>query len=148
MPPRIRCLQTLTAAAVVFAILGACGIPPPRRSPRPIRPRRPSTEITIRSLTGRWEAFRPTSEGSQVLELSLVQRGDTLEATALLGERTLATDPQWPAHLDADGRFVLVFGRAPATVVVRGRPDASGDRIRVTITGLGVDPIAAQFQRR
>ena len=149
MPPRIRCLQTLTAAAVVFAILGACGIPPPRRGPRPFpRPRRPTSEITIRSLTGSWEAFRPTADGTHVLRLSLVQHGDTLEATLLVGDRTLASDPKWPAHLDAEGRFVLVFGQAPATVVVRGRPDASSERIPVTITGLGPDPVAAQFQRR
>jgi hypothetical protein len=149
MPSHVRCLQTFTAAAVVFAILGACGIPPPRRGPRPMpRPRRPSVAITIRSLTGRWEGSRPTSDGTQVLSLSLVQRGDTLEATLLLGDRTLATDPKWPAHLDTDGRFVLVFGQAPPTVVVRGRPDASGDRIRATITGLEPDPMVAEFQRR
>ena len=44
--------------------------------------------------------------------------------------------------------FVLVFGQAPEEIVVRGRPDASGDRIPVAITGLGPDPVAAQFQRR
>jgi hypothetical protein len=149
MPTLVRCLQTLTAAAVVFAILGACGLPPPRRGPRPIpRPRRPVTEITIRSLTGHWEALRQTPDGPQVLRLSLVQRGDTLDGALLLGARTLSTDPQWPAHLDVDGRFVLVFGQAPARVVVRGRPDASGERISVTIAGQEADPIATQFQRR
>jgi hypothetical protein len=148
MPPLIRCLQTLTVAAVVFAILGACGLPPPRR-PRAIpRPRRPGTEITIRSLTGSWQAVRPTSDGAQVLRLSLVQRGDSLEGTLSIGDRTLASDSSAPARLDAAGLFVLVLGHAPEKAFVRGRPDASGDRIPVTITGLGSDPLVVVFQRR
>jgi hypothetical protein len=149
MPPYIRCLQTLTAAAVVFAILGACGLPPPRRGPRPLpRPRRPVGEVTIRSLTGTWDAARPAADDRPVLTLSLVQHGDTLEGSLRTGGRTLASDASWPAHLDAGGRFVLVFGQAPETIVVRGRPDPSGDRIPVTVTGLGPEPMATVLRRR
>ncbi len=149
MPPLVRCLQTLTAAAIVFAILGACGLPPPRRGRRVIvRPRPPRSEITIRSLTGHWDASRPTPTGPQVLRLSLVQRGDTLEGTLLTGDRTLASDQGSLARLDAKGLFVLVLGQAPEKVIVRGRPDVSGDRIPVTITGFSPEPLAVVFQRR
>jgi hypothetical protein len=148
MPPAVRCLQTLTAAALVFAILGACGLPPPRRGPRPIpRPRRPGVEITIRSLTGRWEASRTTTDGRQRLELSLVQRGDTLEGTLLIESRTLLS-ANASARLDAAGQFVLVFGQLPQRLFVRGRPDATGDRIPVLIDGLDPQQISIVFQRK
>jgi len=149
MPPPVRCLQTLTAAAVIFAMLGACGLPPPRHGPRPIpRPRRPGVEITIRSLTGRWEASRPTPDGPEVLELSLVQRGDSLEGILVIGGRTLRTDPVSPARLDAAGLFVLVFGQLPQRLVVRGRPGASGDRISAWVSGVDPQPIPVTFVRR
>ena len=149
MPPPVRCLQTLTAGALVFAILGACGFSPPsRRRPGIIRPRPPRSEITIRSLTGQWEAVRPMPDDTQVLRLSLVQRGDSLDGTLLVGGRTLASDPGSPARLDANGLFVLVFGQAPERVMMRGRPDVSGDRIPVTITGFGPEPLHLVFRRR
>ena len=149
MPPPVRCLQTLTAGALVFAILGACGFTPPtRRRPGIVRPRPPRSEITIRSLTGQWEAFRPMPDDTQLLRLSLVQRGDTVYGTLLAGDRALASDHGSPALLDANGLFVLVFGQPPERVVVRGRPDVSGDRMPVTITGLSAEPLHLFFRRR
>jgi hypothetical protein len=149
MPTRVQCFQTLTAAAVVFAILGACGLPPPRRGPRPIpRPRRPGPEVTVRSLTGRWEAVRATPAGPQIVGLSLVQHGDTVRATLAIGDRTMSNDPRHPAHLDARGQFILVFWQLPETIAIRGRPDASGKWIAATINGLDPQPVRTVFQRK
>lgn len=145
----VRCLQTVTIAAAAFAILGACGLPPPGRGPRVVvRPHRPAREITIRSVTGDWNASRRTAGGAQALRLSLIQRGDTLQGTLSVGTLTVATDPATPARLGVDGSFVLVFVHSPENIVLRGRPDASGERIPVAISGVGPELLAVVFRRR
>jgi hypothetical protein len=148
MPPPVRCLQTLTAAAVVFAILGACGLPPPRRgTPVVIRPRRPATGVTIRSLTGDWEAVHGTPAGPVDVRLALVQSGDTLQGTLRVGDRILASDATWPARLDTSGRFVMVFGQSHE-IVGRARLDASGDWFSMAVAGLAEEQLSLIFQRR
>ena len=145
----VRLSQTVAAGAVVFAILGGCGFAPPsRRGPVVIRPRPPGPEVTIRSLTGEWEAVQPTASGPRMIGLSLVQRGDTVRATLAIDGRTLSDDPSRPARLDARGQFVLVFGQSTEVIVVRGRPDASEDWIAATLTGLDSEPLPTVFQRR
>lgn len=147
MPPLIRCLQTLTAAAVVFAILGACGIAPPRRGPVVLRPRRPGPDVTIRSLTGEWEAVHGTAAGPRLIRMTLLQSGDSLRGSLAIGSRTLPSDPASPAQIDASGRFSIVFGQSQE-MVGRGRVDASGDWFSLEITGLEAQPISLIFQRR
>ena len=72
----LRSLQTLTAGAALFAILGACGLAPARSAPRPIvRPHPPRGDLTVRSLTGRWVGVRQTPDAVETLTLSLVQSG-------------------------------------------------------------------------
>lgn len=146
--PSLRCLQTFTAAAALFAILGACGLAPAVSAPRPIaRPRPPRAEVTIRSLTGTWVADRETPDGAETLTLSMVQSGDALAGTLIVQGRALASDPAQPAHLDAAGQFVLGLGHAHE-IVVRGRPDAMGDRISTSISGLSALPVVVTFARQ
>ena len=148
MPP-LRCLQTFTAAAALFAILGACGLSAPSRGTRVIvRPRPPRAEVTIRSLTGTWVAVWQTPDAIQALTLSLVQSGDALVGTLVVQSRALASDPARPAHLDVVGQFALGFGQEQEIVVVRGRPDATGDRISASISGLLAQPVSLTFRRR
>jgi hypothetical protein len=145
----VRCLQTCTTAAALFAILGACGLTPLSRGPRPRPyPRPPRTEVTIRSLTGTWVAHRATPDGAQFLTLTLVQSGDTLQGRLLVDERALASDPAASAFLATGGQFALRLGRTNETVVVRGRPDASADRISSVISGLWAQPEPVIFHRR
>jgi len=137
------------AAAALFAILGACGLPPPGRPTRVIvRPRPPRAEVTIRSLTGTWVAVWQTPDAVETLTLSIVQSGDTLAGRLIVQGRALASDPARPAHLDAAGQFVLGFGQAHENVIVRGRPDMTGDRISASISGLAAHPAAVVFHRR
>jgi hypothetical protein len=145
----LRCLQTCTAAAALYAILGACGAPLPRIGPRVIvRPRPPRAEVTIRSLTGTWAAVWRTPDGLDTLTLSIVQRGDTLSGTLIVQGRGLASDPTRPARLSIVGRFTLEFDQSPDGVVVRGQPDASGDRISASISGLSAHPLVVTLRRR
>jgi hypothetical protein len=146
--PLLRCLQTCTAAAALFALLGACGLAPPRSARVIVRPRPPRTEITIRSLTGVWDASVPTTEGGEPVTMSLAQTGDTLKGSLTIGGRTMRSDPARPANLDLNGAFALGFGQTHERVVVRGRPDATGRRISGRVSGLGPQPVSADFIRR
>jgi hypothetical protein len=148
MPP-LRCLQICTAAAALFVILGACGLPPPGRATPPVvRPPPPRPHMTIRSLTGTWLGGWQTPEGVETLTMSIVQSGSALSGTLTTQADTFATDPGRPAHVDVNGRFALEFGRSHERVVVRGRPDASADRIVASVTGLSTDPVPVTFRRR
>ena len=152
MPP-LRVLQTVTAAAALFAILGACGVRgltlPSPGPPRGIaRPRPPQAEVTIRTLTGTWVAVWQTPDGLDTLTLSLVQRGDSVSGTLIVQGRGLASDPMKPAPLSIIGRFRLEVGQSHETVVVAGRPDATGDRISAAISGLSLNPLVLTFRRR
>jgi hypothetical protein len=148
MPP-LRCLQTCTAAAALFAVLGACGVPVPHPGSRVIpRPRPPRAEVTIRSLTGTWVAVWRTPEGIETLTLSIVQSGDALSGTLLAQGRGLASDPTSPARLSIIGRFTLELGQPHERVVVRGQPDSTGDRISASISGLSAQPVVVTFRRR
>src|SRR6185295_9586965 len=97
----LRYLQTLTAGAALFAILGACGLAPARSAPRPIvRPHPPRGDVTIRSLTGRWVAVRQTPDAIGTRSLSLGQSGDRLTGTLTVDGRTFVSDPAREALLD------------------------------------------------
>jgi hypothetical protein len=104
--------------------------------------------VTIRSLTGTWLAVWQTPDAVETLTLSIVQSGDALAGTLIVQGRGLASDPVRPTHLDAAGQFVIGFGQPNENVVVRGRPDATGDRISVSISGLAAHPVAVVFHRR
>jgi hypothetical protein len=148
MPRRVRLLQTCTAAAALFAVLGACGLPARGRRARVIaRPRPPRAEVTIRSLTGTWVALRQT-DGHAALTIVLIQSGDTLTGTLVVDSRSLASDPAVPARLDSNGRFTIRLGRTHERVVLGGRPDATADRIFASIIGLSAQPVLATFRRR
>ena len=141
MPP-LRCLQICTAAAALFAILGACGVPATRPPGTRVivRPRPPRAEVTIRSLTGTWVAVWQTPDAVETLTLSIVQRGDALSGTLVVqgrsvGERPGATwrsrasaRPAAPRHRRRSSR--PVFGQArrkcrrPASLDL----DVTGDR--------------------
>jgi hypothetical protein len=145
----VRPLQVCTAAAALFAVLGACGLPAPvRRPPVIVRVRPPRTEVTIRSLTGTWVALRPTPDGQDQLTIVLIQRGDTLSGTLVIDGRALASDPAVPARLDVRGGFVLGLGQTNERVVLRGRPDPTSDRIAASISGLSPQPVAVTFRRQ
>ena len=145
----LRSLQTLTAAAALFAILGACGLAPARSSPRPIaRPHPPRPEVIIRSLTGTWVAVWQTPDGIETLTLAIVQHGDALAGTLTVHGRTLASDPTRPAHLDVNGQFGLGLGQAHEIVGVQGRSDTNGDRISALMTGLSAHPVVVTFRRQ
>ena len=144
----LRCLQTCTAAAALFAALGACGLPPPGRPTRVIlRPRPPRAEMTIRSLTGMWVAVWQTPDRVETLTLSLVQSGDTLTGTLVVQGRSLSSDSRRPASLDLAGQFAIEFGQSLENVIVRGRPDATGDRIFTSVSGLSTQPASLTFRR-
>ena len=147
--PLLRCLQICTAAGALFAVLGVCGLSPPGRPTRVVvRPRPPRPHMTIRSLTGTWVGVWQTPDGVETLAISIVQSGSALSGTLTLQADTFATDPARPAHVDVNGRFALEFGRSHERVVVRGRPDASGDRIVASVSGLSTDPVPVTFRRR
>jgi hypothetical protein len=149
MSRRVRCLQIGTAAIALFAVLGACGAAPAGRRPRTIvRPRPARAEVTIRSLTGTWEAAGQRSGGDDALTLVLVQSGDTVAGTLTVGGRTLASDPAAPARLDAHGRFAIALGRTHERLVVGGRPDATADTIFASVSGLAPQPVLVTFRRR
>ena len=147
--PLLRCLQTCTAAAALFAILGACGLPAPRLGPRVIvRPRPPRAEVIIRSLTGVWVAVWRTPDALETLTLSTVQSGDALSGTLIVQGRSLASDPARPAQLSILGRFTLELGQSHERVVVRGQPDATCDGISASISGLSAQPVVVTFRRQ
>jgi hypothetical protein len=149
MSRRVCCLQIATAATALFAVLGACGLPPPGGRTRVVvRPRPPRAEVMIRSLTGTWEAARQSSGGDDALTLVLVQSGDTVAGTLSVGGRTFASDPAAPARLDANGRFTIVLGRMHERLVVGGRPDATADRIAASVSGWRAQPVLVTFRRR
>lgn len=144
----VRSLQTFTAAAALFAILGACGLTPLSRGPR-VRPHpRPHrTEITIRSLTGTWVATLDTPDGAETLSMSLVQSGNSLAGTLSIGGRMLASDPAQPAFIGNAGEFVLGFGQSHERVVVAARPNAGADRLSASIRRTDSPPVAVTFRR-
>jgi len=142
----LRYLQTLTAGAALFAILGACGLAPARSAPRPIvRPHPPRGDVTVRSLTGRWVGVRQTPEAVETLTLSLVQSGDGLTGSLTRDGQTFTSDPARPAHLDLTGEFALELGRTHE-IVVHGRTSATGDRISASIRDLS-GQLAVTFRR-
>ena len=143
----VRCLQTCTAAAALFALLGACGLTPLSRGPRSPHPGRPRAAITIRSLTGVWVAVRETPAGRQAVSLSLVQNGNSLGGILTCGDRALASDPAQPAFLGTAGEFTIGFGRSHERIVVQARPDAGGDRLVASVRGLDREPVALIFTR-
>ena len=142
----VRCLQTCTAAAALFALLGACGLAPPRSQRVIVRPRPPRTEITIRSLTGVWDATLNTPEGRTPLTLSVVQSGDALTAQLTFRDRSWASRPAPPARIDNSGAFVLVFGSSPE-IVLRGRASDNGVYIAARVEGLALRPALVDFFR-
>jgi hypothetical protein len=145
----VRCLQTTTAAAALFAVLGACGLTPLSRGPRPRpHPRPDRHEVTIRSLTGSWVAVLDTPDVAEALSMSLVQSGNSLAGTLSIGGRVLVSDPAHPALLGSAGEFSLGFGRSHERVVVAGRPTAQADRLTATIRRIDLPPVAAIFTRR
>jgi len=144
----LRYLQTLTAGAALFAILGACGLAPARSARRPIvRPHPPRGDVTIRSLTGMWVAVRQTPDAIETLTLSLVQSGDRLTGTLTVDGQTFVSDPAREALLDLTGQFALEFGRA-REIVVRGRTETTGDRISASINGLAEQAVMVAFRRQ
>ena len=146
----VRCLRLLTAAAVVFTLLGACGIPISDRRPirPPFRPPRPIPPITtIRSLTGTWEG---TVDGVTTPELvmTLRQTGHLVSGMLAVGDtvRPAAGDP--PADIDAYGRLYLIFGQTPDQVGLHLQADRTGDRLTGMATGLGATASGVMFVRR
>jgi hypothetical protein len=147
--PLVRRLQTVTAAAALFAILGACGLTPLSRGPRARpRPSTPRPEITIRSLTGTWDAVVKHTDGVENLTLTLQQSGDAISGTLSIDGNVHSSDPAWPARLDARGQFTLRLGQTQETIWLRGRPDAGGDDIAGWITGAARVSGMAHFVRR
>ena len=145
----LRCFQTCTAAAALFALSGACGLPAPGRTTRVVvRPRPSSPEVRIRSLTGAWVAVWRRPEADEVFTLSMVQSGDAVTGTLVVRGRTLASDPSRPARLDANGQFVLGFGQTHETIDLHGRPDSTGDRVAASISGLAAHPLVLTFRRQ
>ncbi len=143
----VRCCQGLAAGAALFAVLGACGLPAGRVARAIARPR-PRVEVTIRSLTGTWEAVDVTAVRLEVFVLTLRQTGDTVSGTLAAGDRVLASDPASPARVDASGSIDLTLGRSTESVLIAGRLDSSGDRIRARISGLSDGSIVVTFRRR
>jgi hypothetical protein len=144
----LRCLQTCTAAAALFALLGACGLAPPRSTRVIVRPRAPRTEITIRSVTGLWDATVVTPQGAESIAMSLTQTGDLVTGTLTVRGRTVSSDPSRPAHIDVTGAFNLEFSQTTERIVVLARPDTTGIRISAQVSGLAAQPIVADFVRR
>jgi hypothetical protein len=144
--PLLRCLQTCTAAAALFALLGACGLAPPRSQRVIVRPRPPRTEITIRSLTGIWDATINTPQGRLPVTLSIVQSGDVVAGQLTFRDRSWESRPAPPAHIDNSGAFVLVFGSVPE-IVLRGRASDNGVCIGARVEGLELRPAVVDFFR-
>jgi hypothetical protein len=144
----IRCCQALAAGAALFAVLGACGLPMPGRGTRVIVRPRPRIEVTIRSLTGTWDAVAKTPAGIDVFVLTLRQTGDTVSGTLEARGRVLGSDPALPARLKVSGSFDLMLGRPTEGVLVRGRQDQRGDRLRAWVSGLSEQSIFVTFIRR
>lgn len=144
----VRCLQTCTAAAALFAVLGACGLTPLSRGPRsrPL-PRPHRAEVTIRSLTGIWGAVLETPDGAERLTMSLVQSGNSLAGTLTVAGRTIASDQAHPAFMGTSGEFTLSFGQSHERVVVAARPSARADRLSASIRRPDLPPVAAIFTR-
>ncbi len=149
MAPAVRCLQTATAAAALFAMLGACGLTPLSRGPR-VRARPPALrpDITIRSLTGTWDAVVQGTDGPETVSLTLLQSGDAISGTLTIDGVAYTNDAAVRTQLDARGHFTLGFGQSQERVWVRGRPDASGDQIAGWITGARRVSVMATFVRR
>jgi len=148
MPP-LRCLQMFTAAAALFAVLGACGLAPARSAPRPIvRPHPPGADATIRSLTGTWDAVVQGVDGPETLSLTLLQYGDAISGTLTIDGVAYRSDAAVPSHLDARGQFTLGFWQSQERVWLHGRPDVSGDRIAGWMTGARRASAMASFVRR
>ena len=135
-PNLLRVLQTLTAGAAIFALLGACGIPinhPQRPPPHRIRP------IIIR-LSGIWDAVPVSEESYRPLRMTLRHAGASVEGVLHLPDRDLATE--WPARIDAGGRFILEFGRPPDQTWIALRIEARGRRLGGTLIGpAGREPV-------
>jgi hypothetical protein len=149
MMPAARCLQTVTAAAALFAILGACGLTPLSRGPRVrARPPAPRPDITIRSLTGTWDAVVQGPDGQEILSLTLLQSGDTISGTLTVDGVAHRSDAGLPSHLDVRGHFTLGFGQSQEKLWLRARPDARGDQIAGWITGARRASVMATFVRR
>jgi hypothetical protein len=104
--------------------------------------------VTIRSLTGTWVAVWRTPDGPEPLTLSIVQRGDGLSGTLLVQGRGLASDPTRPAQLSIIGRFTLELGQSHEQAVILGQPDATGDRISASISGLSAHLVVVTFRRQ
>jgi hypothetical protein len=145
----LRCLQTVTAAAALFAVLGACGLAPARTMPRPIsRPHPPGAEVTVRSLTGTWACVVQTPDGPRAVAASLVQHGDVLTGTLTIDGRTFPGNRVVSGRLGGSGHFRLVFGQSPETVDVHGVPDSTSDRITAWVTGVAPQPVHVTFVRQ
>jgi hypothetical protein len=145
----VRCFQTLAVAAALFALLGACGLTPLSRGPR-VRARPPALRpgITIRSLTGTWDAVVKRADGVETLVLTLRQSGNTVSGTLSIDDVAHPIDAGWPAEIDARGQFTLRFGQSQETIWLRGRPDAGGDEIAGWITGATRVSVMATFVRQ
>lgn len=140
-PSLLRILQTLTAGAAVFALLGACGIP----INHPQRPRYQRVRPIIIRLTGTWEAVPAGEESFRPLRMTLRQTGTSVEGVLHRPEGDLATE--WPGRIDATGHFALVFGRPPDKVRVDLQIEARGSRLGGTLLDdAGREPVL--FMRR
>jgi hypothetical protein len=139
----IRIFQTVTAGAIVLAILGACGLPPPQR--RAFVPRR---DIVIRTLTGTWTGAVVSRDRSILLTMTLRQSGGAVSGTLDVDGRRLAGDPAFPGYIDRNGRFALTFGSDDRAIVVRARIDPRAERLYASVRGGGIDAPSISFWRR
>ena len=126
-PRRLRLLQTLTAGAAVFALLGACGIP----INHPQRPRYQRVRPAILRVSGSWDAVPAGDDSFRPLRMTLRQAGASIDGVLHLPDRDLATE--WPGRIDPGGRVRLVFGRPPDYVRIDLRIEARGRRLAGTL---------------
>jgi hypothetical protein len=126
-PRLLRLLQTLTAGAALFALLGACGIP---INPRQ-RPRHPAARPVIVRLSGTWDAVAAGEESLRPLRMTLRHAGASVVGVLHLADRDLETER--PGRIDPGGHFRLIFGRPPDSVRVDLRIEARGARLAGTI---------------
>jgi hypothetical protein len=129
-PSLLRFLQTLTAGAAVFALLGACGIP----INHPQRPRYQRVRPIIVRLSGTWDAVPVGEDSFRPLRLTLRHTGASVEGVLHLADRDVPTE--WPGRIDPGGQFTLAFGRPPERIRIALQIEARGRRLGGTL----VDP--------
>ena len=129
-------------------MLGACGLAPAGRTvARPPRPRA-ATVVTIRSLTGVWEATAQSAGDTIRVVMVLQQTSDAVSGSLTVAGLDYPTDAEVWSRVDRHGHLTLVFGHSPNRFVVDGRMDASADRLQATITGGDLSATPTTFFRR